>query len=92
MPSIKKVQANKQEHEKVLLAKAKGSVHMHMYYYLQSPDSSRWRRCCLLLDTEGAAAKASAAAVDHDPFADVVASDRDILAQYEPSADADVVF
>jgi hypothetical protein len=27
-----------------------------------------------------------------DPFADVVGSDRDILAQFEPTADADVVF
>lgn len=27
-----------------------------------------------------------------DPFADIVSSDRDILAQFEPAADADVVF
>ncbi|KUF99026.1 hypothetical protein AM588_10008370 [Phytophthora nicotianae] len=62
---IKKVQANKQDHEKAILAREKEAAE---------------------------AKKSSGAAVDDDPFADVVASDRDILAQYEPSADADVVF
>ncbi|OWZ16053.1 H - or Na -translocating F-type, V-type and A-type ATPase (F-ATPase) [Phytophthora megakarya] len=62
---IKKVQANKQDHEKAVLASEKEAAE---------------------------AKKSSGTAVDDDPFADVVASDRDILAQYEPSADADVVF
>ncbi|KAL3658157.1 hypothetical protein V7S43_016788 [Phytophthora oleae] len=63
---IKKVQANKQDHEKAVMAREKEAAETNK--------------------------SSGAAALDDDPFADVVASDRDILAQYEPSADADVVF
>ncbi|KAK1940506.1 V-type proton ATPase subunit D [Phytophthora citrophthora] len=63
---IKKVQANKQDHEKAIMAREKEAAEKNK--------------------------SSGAAALDDDPFADVVASDRDILAQYEPSADADVVF
>lgn len=44
-----------------------------------------------LLSPTSAAAHASGSAFD-DPFADVVASDRDILAQFEPANDVDVLF
>ncbi|RLN73058.1 hypothetical protein BBJ28_00012771 [Nothophytophthora sp. Chile5] len=67
---IKKVQANKQEHEKAGKAKLKAAA-----------DAA-----------EALSPKSAAAVVDDDPFADVVASDRDILAQFEPAADSDVVF
>ncbi|RLN86829.1 hypothetical protein BBJ28_00008196, partial [Nothophytophthora sp. Chile5] len=79
---IKKVQANKQEHEKTGKAKLKAAERVLIVV-------------CGKYAAEAAEAlspKSATAVVDDDPFADVVASDRDILAQFEPAADSDVVF
>ncbi|TDH72589.1 hypothetical protein CCR75_001002 [Bremia lactucae] len=84
---IKKVQANKQDHEKAILARKKGKLlNPYQQFYLKVKTHSEF------VAEEAASRALNGEASDDDPFADVVASDRDILAQYEPSADADVVF
>ncbi|TYZ65291.1 hypothetical protein PybrP1_013198 [[Pythium] brassicae (nom. inval.)] len=75
---IKKVQANKIEEEKEELARKKAA------------EQAKAAAIALLSPTS-AAAHASSSVFD-DPFADVVASDRDILAQFEPANDVDVLF
>uniref|UniRef100_K3X5Q7 V-type proton ATPase subunit D n=1 Tax=Globisporangium ultimum (strain ATCC 200006 / CBS 805.95 / DAOM BR144) TaxID=431595 RepID=K3X5Q7_GLOUD len=78
---IKKVQANKLDKAKEELAKKKEAAAAHeAAQALLSPSSV------------SAAAAAHGSSVFDDPFADVVASDRDILAQFEPATDADVLF
>ncbi|KAI9916858.1 hypothetical protein PsorP6_017201 [Peronosclerospora sorghi] len=78
---IKKVQANKQDVEKAVEARKKGTKRVRR-------TTCSTRMLMLWFD----AVEMTARTLEDDPFADVVASDRDILSQYEPSADADVVF
>lgn len=54
------------------------------------PEEAKMAAVASLSPTSAAAAVNSS--VFDDPFADVVASDRDILAQFEPANDADVLF
>lgn len=102
------MQANKIEEDKVEQAKKKAAgtlrslLGLHLPTWPLAHDLTTRSLLRVVVDEAASAAgpapgAPSAPAATNpfdrdDPFADVVASDRDILAQFEPTADADVVF